>query len=230
MAQVMNTSNQATLGLFGSGGYGSEVFSMIKAGQSESPEINISSLLPSQVLLISEHTDGVNRRSHLSEEDFYRNPSDKFFGATVSDYEIRRRIVSKAIQNGCSPVSIRDVTSRVDQDSRIGVGHILSAFSLISPNVEIGDFFQLNIYAYVAHNVKIGNYVTLGPRSSCNGNVMIEDDVYVGSGALIINGNQKKPIVLGKGSVVGMGAVVTKDVEPFTTVVGNPAKPINRKS
>jgi len=225
---MMNSSNDSIIGLFGPGGYGLEVFSMLKAGKSESPDLDLSKFLPNQISLVAEHSDEVVSQVHLSEEDFFKIPAKKFFGVTVSSYEIRRRIVSKATKNGCLPVSIRDVSSRVSSDSRIGVGHILSAFSLISPNVEIGDFFQLNIYAYVAHDVKIGNFVTLGPGASCNGNVSIEDDVYVGAGALIINGKPGKPIVLGKGAIIGMGAVVTKDVEPFATVVGNPAKPIMR--
>lgn len=47
---------------------------------------------------------------------------------------------------------------------------------------------------------------------------IIEDDVMIGMGALIL------PCRIGKGAVIGAGAVVTKDVEAGTTVVGNPAK------
>ncbi len=53
------------------------------------------------------------------------------------------------------------------------------------------------------------------------GGVKIEDDCWIGAGAIILNG-----ITIGKGSVVGAGAVVTKDVEPYTIVGGNPARKI----
>lgn len=53
------------------------------------------------------------------------------------------------------------------------------------------------------------------------GGVKIEDDCWIGAGAIILNG-----ITIGKGSVVGAGAVVTKDVEPYTIVGGNPAHKI----
>ncbi len=46
-----------------------------------------------------------------------------------------------------------------------------------------------------------------------------------GEGA-IQQGAPGRPIVIGKGAVVGMGAVVTKSVAPGTTVVGNPARPL----
>ena len=48
--------------------------------------------------------------------------------------------------------------------------------------------------------------------------IIIEDDVWIGSGAVILDG-----VRVGKGAVVAAGAVVTKDVEPFTVVGGVPA-------
>ena len=51
----------------------------------------------------------------------------------------------------------------------------------------------------------------------------------IGTGAMIKEGADKKPIIIGRGAVVGMGAVVTKSVPPFTTVIGNPAVPLEKK-
>lgn len=83
------------------------------------------------------------------------------------------------------------------------------------------------------HDVSIGpnaTILTLGhdPQSpdmaDRGGDVVIGDRVWIGYGALILPG-----IKLGEGSVVGAGAVVTKDVEPFTIVAGNPARKIGER-
>lgn len=47
---------------------------------------------------------------------------------------------------------------------------------------------------------------------------VVEDNAVIGMGALIL------PVRIGKGAIIGVGAVVTKDVPPNQTVVGNPAR------
>jgi acetyltransferase-like isoleucine patch superfamily enzyme len=54
--------------------------------------------------------------------------------------------------------------------------------------------------------------------------VVIEDHVWVGADAIILPG-----VVLGKGSVVGAGSVVTRSIAPFCVVAGNPAKVIKQR-
>ena len=49
----------------------------------------------------------------------------------------------------------------------------------------------------------------------------IGNDSWIGAGAIILNG-----LTIGEGTVIGAGTVVTKDVEPYTIVVGNPAHKI----
>ena len=96
--------------------------------------------------------------------------------------------------------------------------------TILTSNLSIGKFFHCNIYSYVAHGCVVGDFVTLAPGVMLNGNVRVEDHAYIGTGAIIKQGTPQNPLVIGKGAVVGMGAVVTKDVEPYTTVIGNPAR------
>ena len=98
----------------------------------------------------------------------------------------------------------------------------------MTSNIRIGRYFHANIYSYVAHDCIIGDYVTFAPGVHCNGNIVIEDHAYIGTGAIIKQGNPGRPLVIGHHAVVGMGAVVTRDVPPQTTVIGNPARPMQK--
>ena len=108
----------------------------------------------------------------------------------------------------------------------LGEGAILCDFAMITASARVGRHFHANIYSYVAHDCWVGDFVTLAPKACVNGNVVLEDDVYVGTGALIRQGVPGRPTVIGKGATIGMGAVVTRNVAPGTTVVGNPARPM----
>jgi acetyltransferase-like isoleucine patch superfamily enzyme len=54
--------------------------------------------------------------------------------------------------------------------------------------------------------------------------IVIEDDVWIGNRATVLDG-----VRIGKGAVVGAASVVTKDVEPYTVVMGNPARVVSRR-
>ena len=54
--------------------------------------------------------------------------------------------------------------------------------------------------------------------------VIVEDDVWIGRSAIIMPG-----VKIGKGSIVGAGSVVTKDIEPFSVVGGVPSKLIKKR-
>ena len=79
------------------------------------------------------------------------------------------------------------------------------------------------------HLISIGDRVTLCMRVAVIAhfkemqNVTVEDDVFVGPGAIILPN-----VVIGRGAVVTAGSVVTKSVPPMTVIQGNPARPVAR--
>ena len=141
----------------------------------------------------------------------------------VADAKVRRRLAHQV--SACDLVSS---THRRGPDVQVGEGSVFCDFTIITASARIGRHFHCNIYSYVAHDCVIGDFVTFAPGVSCNGNVHIEDDVYVGTGAILKQGRPGKPLRIGKGAVIGMGAVVTRDVPPGVVVVGNPARVMER--
>ena len=106
---------------------------------------------------------------------------------------------------------------------------------LRSKGTIVGDNCQ--IWGYVdevfPHLVTIGRNCILSGKSAIithdpikGGNpVVIEDNVFVGYGAIVLPG-----VVIGDGSIVGAGAVVTNDVDRMTVVCGNPARFLRKRN
>jgi|SRR6185503_6074540 len=213
------------LGLFGAGGFAREVMPIARQFVSGLR----SSDSEGQIELFFVDTDPnlkeLNGCAVISEKEFFDLDSpDKRFNIAVGDSRIREQIAKKCIENGIRPQSLQSENVVLYDCNQIGDGAIICAFSTITSNAKIGDFFHSNIYSYVAHDCVIGDYVTFAPNVHCNGNVHIHSHAYIGTGAIIKQGAPGKPLTIGQGAIVGMGAVVTKDVAPYTTVVGNPAR------
>ena len=106
----------------------------------------------------------------------------------------------------------------------IGQNCAISSFNHISTGD--GDVFIGN-HVRIASNVVIVGSGRKYKKRDCliveqgysHRGLTIEDDVYIGSGAIILEGTH-----VGQGSVIGAGSVVTKDVPPYTVVAGVPAR------
>jgi len=119
---------------------------------------------------------------------------------------------------------------------RIGRNCKIHPFVYIEQDVVIGDDCKIQAFAGIGKGTRIGNRVHIGPHVILS-NVKypyvnnievlrstIEDDVAIGAGAIILPG-----VTVRKGSLVGAGAVVTREVPPNAIVVGNPAKILRKR-
>ncbi len=212
-------------GLVGAGGFGREVMPVaLEMLTRTHPDRDFE-----LVFVVESGGPGmVNGHRVMSAEAFLSADHARHFNIAIADHHVRQRIADELIARGASPFSIIAANTVCMSGNEIGEGAILCPFVTITSNAAIGRFFHANIYSYVAHDCRIGDFVTFAPGVHCNGRVTIEDHAYVGTGAILKQGTDDKPIVIGRGAVVGMGAVVTKSVAPLATVVGNPAAPLRR--
>jgi sugar O-acyltransferase (sialic acid O-acetyltransferase NeuD family) len=212
-------------GLVGAGGFGREVMPVAEEMLARLHGGNGFELV---FVVESGPTGTVNGRRVLSAEEFLGSGQERHFNVAIADHKARRRIAEAFLARGAKPFEVRAANVVCLAANQIGEGAILCPFVTVTSNATIGRYFHANLYSYVAHDCRIGDFVTFAPSVHCNGRVVVEDDAYLGTGAVIRQGGDEKPIVIGRGAVVGMGAVVTRSVEPFTTVVGNPAAPLQR--
>ncbi len=127
----------------------------------------------------------------------------------------------------------------------IGKDNYFLSIKYISSDIITGNYCFINKGAYITNGVVFSDYVLLGPNVMIVGNdhmfdknnkpiifsgrpsiknTYIEEDVWIGAGAIVLAG-----IKIGKGAIVAAGSVVTKNVEPFDIVGGNPAKVIRKR-
>lgn len=103
----------------------------------------------------------------------------------------------------------------------VEVGALCSiASGTIDPTV-INSYVKIDDCVFIAHNCKIGKGTLLTANSEISGSVIIGENVWIGP-----NTSVKEKIRIGDRVLVGIGAVVTNDVDNDMTIAGNPAIPI----
>lgn len=133
----------------------------------------------------------------------------------------------------CAEAGFRFATlihPRVERSSwvEVGEGTVIAAGSILTVNIRLGKQVQINLDCTIGHDVVMEDFATLAPGVHVSGWVHVKRGAYIGTGASIINGTSEAPIVIGENAIVGAGAVVTKSVPPNTTVVGVPARPLEK--
>ena len=141
---------------------------------------------------------------------------------------------------------LADVTS-----SAIGVGTRIWQFAVVLKGAALGANCNVCAHTFIEGDVVVGNNVTLKSGVYLWAGTVLEDDVFVGPNATFTNDRMPRSkvypdrfegitvregasiganatllpgIIIGRGVMVGAGAVVTRDVPDYAVVVGNPAK------
>jgi sugar O-acyltransferase (sialic acid O-acetyltransferase NeuD family) len=209
--------------VYGACGFGREVMPLVRE------QLLKNGYQTDIIVFVDDNRMAANMNGHqiLTYGEFLACEADKRCVAiAIADSAIRQKLAEKLMVDGVELYQVKANNVVVMDQVEMSEGGILCPFVTLTSNITIGKCFHANIYSYVAHDCQIGNYVTFAPSVKCNGNVVIEDHAYIGTGAIIRQGKPGQPLVIGKHAIVGMGAVVTKDVPAGTTVIGNPARPL----
>lgn len=215
------------IAVYGASGCGRGVMPVLAA------MVQTGRLTAAELLFVDDTTcaQPVNARRCLSYREFLADPADdKRICIAIANPQTRRKLADRCTADGLPFMSVIAANAVFMDEVELGEGAIISPFATLSSNIRVGRHFHCNLYSYVEHDCTIGDYVTFAPGVHCNGNVRIEDCAYLGAGCVIRQGKPGDPLVIGRGAVVGMGAVVTKSVSPGAVVVGNPARLIERES
>jgi len=111
----------------------------------------------------------------------------------------------------------------VSKFAQIGRGVCIQPFVSVGPNVTIGNHIQIYAQSLIGHNATLENYAYVANNSCIGANVHLKEGAYLGPNCSLLEN-----ITIGNWALVGIGTVVLKDVEPYTKVVGNPARLIGK--
>ena len=145
---------------------------------------------------------------------------DYEFVIAIGNPRARKKIIDLFFKNEqfCF-VTLIDPSSIVGENILIAEGSIICAGVILTVDVSIGRHTIININSTIGHDVIIKDFVTIAPNASVSGNIVLNDLVEIGTNATL-----REKLNIYEGAMIGMGAVLTKDVEKNHIMVGNPAK------
>ncbi|MBL7858454.1 MAG: acetyltransferase [Cyclobacteriaceae bacterium] len=202
--------------IYGSGGLGKEVLSMMKVLEDWEPR--------------GFFDDGKTRGSSVKNlpvmggwREVANLSDDDFLILAIGNPQLKRELVEKISVSGKRFATVVHPAAILQEESTIalGEGTIVTAGVVLTCDIQIGQHVLLNLNATIGHDTTVGNFSSVMPGVNISGEVKIGEGVMIGSGASILNRVQ-----VGNSSRVGMGSVVLWDVEAHTTVAGVPANKI----
>jgi sugar O-acyltransferase (sialic acid O-acetyltransferase NeuD family) len=144
--------------------------------------------------------------------------------AAVGDISLRRRAVLEFEKRGLPPGTVIHPRTEISRWVEIGPGSVVCSGAVLTTNVRLARHVHVNVGCTVSHDADIGDFATLSPGVHISGHVQVGADVFIGTGANVINGSPQRPLRIGDGAIIAAGACVTGDVEAKALVAGVPAQ------
>ena len=213
------------LAIYGSGGFAREVAWLAEACNGHGHDREIVAFLDDDP---AHWNRRVNDLPVWSLEDLLSRHPDAAVVAGVGAPAVRRQLMDRVAAAGLGTDILVHPGVQRSRWIEIGAGTVICAGNILTTNIRLGSHVQINLDCTVGHDVVMGDYATLAPGVHVSGWVVLGAGSYIGTGASIINGREGSPLVVGDGAVVGAGACVTKPVPPGVTVVGVPARTVER--
>lgn len=206
----------------GAGGFGRETIDVIRA-------LNKAAPFPVYDLLgvVDSGPSGTNLdRLHALEVAYLGTEKEWSLRSEKTHYLVgvgnpiaRRQIAERFDKAGHTAATAVHPTVGVGSLTAISPGTVVCAGVQLSTNIKCGLHTHINANATVGHDVVLEDYVSLNPGSIVSGEVHCETEVLIGAGAVVLQG-----LTVGRGSVVGASACVTRSVSAGTVAKGVPAR------
>jgi sugar O-acyltransferase (sialic acid O-acetyltransferase NeuD family) len=142
----------------------------------------------------------------------------------IGDPHIRKKVV-RALPKETVYANIIHPSANISKWVKIGNGCVICTGVIITCDITIGDHTQLNLYTTIGHDCVIGDFFTTAPSVTISGKCEIGNNVYFGT-----NSSVREKTTICDDVVIGMGAMVIKNINEPGVYIGNPIKKLEKKN
>ncbi len=208
------------LGIYGASGLGSEYEGLARLINKETNQWE-------NIVFVDDDESKSGGTLREREIMSYRQAIEKFgkdgieFILAIGEPVVKDEVFAKLEKDGCNIGSLifPDSMPSIWSDKKVGKGLVMGRSGSFPPGSTIGNNVKISGTCVIGHDLVLGDNVVISALTFIGGNVTVGRNTYIAPHACIRNG-----LHIGENAIVGMGAVVTKDVPDNAVVVGNPAK------
>lgn len=208
------------LGIYGSGDLGYGVLILLK----ECPNVRKEW---EDIIFIDDTIDEDEywKCRRLSFENFQKkfSPEQVRIVIAVGEPSDREMLYNRVKKAGYSLATLVHEEAFVTNTAVLGEGVVVQDGARVSIQSVIGKNTYINHRSMIGNNTQVGNHCQISANVMLEGNVQMGDAVFSGDSVSI-----KNHTVIGEHSILSSGSVVLKDVQPYTVMMGNPAKEIEK--
>ena len=214
------------IAVYGAGGFGREVAWLAQSCSTSLAPCEVTCFIDDDEDIWGTVLNGIPATG--LKEAYERFPEAEVAGG-IGVPRVRQVTMEKAAGMGFRLATLIHPRVERSQWIEIGEGAVICAGNILTTNIRLGRGVQVNLDCTIGHDVVMGDYTTLAPGVHVSGWVHFGKRVYVGTGAVIINGTPEAPLTIEDDVVIGAAACVIRPVAAGLTVVGVPAKAVGEK-
>lgn len=206
------------IAIYGFGGFGREIASIIQSINNITPTWNIIGFFDDGVAKGTTNRYG-EVLGNMEDLNSWSKPLNLVI-AIASPTALQKLSSNIENQNICFPNIIAPTVLFFDKDTFVsGQGNVLCHSCRVSCDVKLGDFNLLNGAVSLGHDVEVGNFNVMQPELRVSGETTIGDSNFFGVRALVLQG-----LKIGNQTRIGTGSIVMRNTKDGMTYFGVPAK------